>query len=255
MTRTTALWLSLTGAVVLWGLVGGGSWGQDLPGRVTDGLVALYLFNEGAGDFVTDQSGFGEPLRLVNADPAGATWAEGGGFVIFGQRAALISPLPAAKIVTAAQATNQLTIEAVVTPQDTEHTGPARIVSLSRDPYSRNFTLAQVRGQYILRLRTSQTDEQGLPDMPSYDNMLLPERQHVVAVYDQIEVRFYVNGEFAGQGARSGDFSNWDPSFRLILGNEASMDRQWAGKLELVAIYARALTPAEVDQNFRAMQQ
>lgn len=255
MKPATALRVGLAAAAIAFGLLGAVSWGQDVPVRVTDGLVALYLFDEAGGDFVLDRSGFGEPLRLVNADPAGATWADDGGFVIFGQRAALISPLPATKIVTAAQATNQLTIEAVVTPQDAEHTGPARIVSLSRDPFSRNFTLGQVRGQYILRLRTSQTDEQGLPDMPSYDNMLLPERQHVVAVYDQIEVRFYVNGEFAGQAARNGDFSNWDPSFRLILGNEASMDRQWAGKLELVAIYARALTPAEVDQNFRAMQQ
>lgn len=243
----------LASALVLWGLTGVGSWGQDLPGRVTDGLVALYLFDEGEGDFVNDQSGFGEPLRLVNADPAGAIWPDDGGFMVFGNRAALISPLPATKIVTAAQATNELTIEAVITPQDAEHAGPARILSLSRDPLSRNFTLGQVKGQYSLRLRTSQTDEQGLPELPSYDNMLLPERQHVVAVYDQVEVRFYVNGEFAGQGARSGDFSNWDPSFRLVLGNEASMDRQWAGRFELVAIYARALTPAEVDQNFRAM--
>ncbi len=238
-------------AAALWAL--SGSWGQDLPERVTDGLVALYLFNEGGGDFITDQSGYGEPLRLVNADPEGARWLEGGGMQFTGGQAALISPLPAEKIVTAAQAANQLTIEALVTPQDTEHAGPARIVSLSRDPMSRNFTLGQVKGQYILRLRTTETNEQGMPDLPSYDNMLLPERQHVVAVYDQLEVRFYVNGELAGQWARGGDFSNWDPTFRLIIGNEATMDRQWAGKFELVAIYARALTPAEVDQNYRAI--
>lgn len=46
------------------------------------------------------------------------------------------------------------------------------------------------------------------------------------------------------------DFSNWDPSFRLFLGNEGSADRAWRGAMYLVAIYNRALSPEEVRMNF-----
>ena len=48
------------------------------------------------------------------------------------------------------------------------------------------------------------------------------------------------------------DFRNWDPTFRLLLGNEGSLDRPWQGVMKLVAIYDRALTPGEVWRNFSA---
>jgi VanZ family protein len=50
----------------------------------------------------------------------------------------------------------------------------------------------------------------------------------------------------------SKDFSNWDPAFHLLLGNEGSLDRPWRGELYLVALYSRALTGQEVWTNFTA---
>ncbi len=48
------------------------------------------------------------------------------------------------------------------------------------------------------------------------------------------------------------DFSNWDSSFQLQLGNEGSLDRPWRGEIHLVAIYDRALTAQEVWTNYTA---
>ena len=42
--------------------------------RVTDGLVALYEFGEGAGASVADISNVGEPLDLTIEDPAAVAW-------------------------------------------------------------------------------------------------------------------------------------------------------------------------------------
>jgi hypothetical protein len=44
---------------------------------------------------------------------------------------------------------------------DTGQTGPARIVSLSADPYNRNFTLGQEGGDLVVRLRTPFTGANG----------------------------------------------------------------------------------------------
>lgn len=46
------------------------------------------------------------------------------------------------------------------------------------------------------------------------------------------------------------DFSNWDPTYRLFLGNEGSMNRPWRGTFHLLAVYDRALGPDEIGAHF-----
>lgn len=48
------------------------------------------------------------------------------------------------------------------------------------------------------------------------------------------------------------DFSNWDQSYRLFVGNEGTLDRSWRGTLYMVALYDRALTVQEVQESFSA---
>jgi hypothetical protein len=47
-----------------------------------------------------------------------------------------------------------------------------------------------------------------------------------------------------------GDLSNWDSGYVFALGNELTGDRGWLGSFDVVAIYSRALSAAEVEQNF-----
>jgi hypothetical protein len=65
--------------------------------------------------------------------------------------------------------------------------------------------------------------------------------------------QMYINGAPIGSRVIDGDFSNWDSSFALVLGNElgsSDSSRAWNGTFQLVALYSRALTPAEIQQNY-----
>jgi hypothetical protein len=81
----------------------------------------------------------------------------------------------------------------------------------------------------------------------------MTELSHVVYTRDATGVaRIYVDGVERASGMVGGDFSNWDGGFRLALANELTGDRPWLGEFYLVAIFNRALSQAEVSQNFEA---
>ena len=80
---------------------------------------------------------------------------------------------------------------------------------------------------------------------------LLNSLKYIVIIYNLSEQRVYINGE---QKARSnilkGNFSNWDPSCRLVIGNDVTGNRPWKGKIYYVAVYDRALTEQEIRNNY-----
>ena len=145
-----------------------------------------------------------------------------------------------------------LTLELWLETEDQNQFGPARILSYSIDPGSRNFTIGQSSDQLVVRLRTTETSLNGMnPHLivnSCFDNRSL---QHVVITYDFSEQKVYINGE---QRARSdilkGDFSNWDPACRLVIGNEVTGNRPWKGKLYYAAVFNRPLTEKEIHQNY-----
>jgi hypothetical protein len=47
-----------------------------------------------------------------------------------------------------------------------------------------------------------------------------------------------------------GTQTNWDATYSLTIANEPSADRPWLGELHLVAIYCRALSDDEIEQNY-----
>jgi PKD repeat protein len=229
------------------------------PGsRVTDDLQVLYTFQEGSGTTVRDVSEVGTPLDLTIADETAVSWLSGGGLAIDASTI-VASSGAATKVIDAAQDTDQLTIEAWVEPANTTQDGPARIVTLSANPSYRNFTLGQGRwgsyppDAYDVRLRTTDTSNNGTPSLTSPAGSLTTELGHVVYTRDAAGVaRIYVDGVQVVDGTVGGDFSNWSSSYRLGLANELAQDRPWLGELHLVAIYNRALTPDEVSQNYNA---
>ena len=66
--------------------------------------------------------------------------------------------------------------------------------------------------------------------------------------------QIYVNGVNANvpDPQKGGTISNWDNTFALVLGNEVSGDRSWQGLIKFVAIHSRAMSAAQVLQNFNA---
>ncbi len=75
------------------------------------------------------------------------------------------------------------------------------------------------------------------------------------STYDAVNGRqIYVNGILVPttDPQKGGTISNWDSTFALVLGNEVSGDRSWQGLIKFVAIHSRAMSAAQVMQNFNA---
>jgi hypothetical protein len=225
--------------------------------RVTDGQQVLYTFEEGSGTTVYDVSGVGMPLDLTVGDVSAVSWVLGG--LAVNAMTIIASEAVATKVIEAAQTTNEITVEAWVMPANTSQDGPARIVTLSADLFYRNFTLGQGLwgGQpsdlYDMRLRTTATDDSGLPSLSTPPGSLTTDLTHVVYTREASGMaKIYVDGVEQASRTVGGIFSNWDTGYRLALANELTEDRPWLGEFRLVAVFSRALSQAEVSQNFQA---
>src|SRR5580692_4096408 len=131
------------------------------------------------------------------------------------------------------------------------------MVSYSGGDTTRNFTLGQTNQDYDFMLRSSNSDLNGMPQLTTPDAAMVLQAslQHVVLTYDPVNGRqIYVNGVNMNvpDPQKGGTISNWDSSFALVLGNEVSGDDSWQGLIKFVAIHSRALSAAQVLQNYNA---
>ena len=218
-------------------------------GTCTSGLQVLYSFEEGSGATVNDVSGIGVPLNLTIANPGAVTWITGG--LSLDSATLLSSAGPANKVISSVQASNEITVEAWVKAGNDTQTGPARMVTVSQNSSSRNVTLGQAGDAYDARVRTTTTTNNGTPALVTASGQGTTSLRHVVFTRDAPgNARVYVDGVEVAASVIAGDLSNWDAGFAFGLGNELSQDRPWLGEFHRVAIYSKALTPAEVAQNF-----
>jgi hypothetical protein len=134
--------------------------------KTFSGAEVLYDFREGKGNIVRDVSGNGKPLNLKIENPRAVQWRRGRSLAV---RAPVLiaSTAPGERVSRAVKKSNAITIEAWIKPANTTQDGPARIVTVSRDPGSRNFTLGQKGGAYEVRFRTTSTSPNGEPALSS----------------------------------------------------------------------------------------
>ena len=227
--------------------------GPAAADRVTDGLLALYTFEEGTGATVGDASGVSPPLDLAIAEQSNTTvWLPGGGLFV-DQETIMTSGRPAGDLIGACAAADAFSIEFWVVPDNTFQGGPmsgsrAPIFTLSGDEASRNVTVEQEAELLVTRLRTSVTGPAGLSVTLDHPSLSLT---HFTATRDAAGMlRLYLNGSEAAGQSVAGNLGTWDPSYPLVLANEAAGGADWLGQLHLVAVYGRALGAAEVAQNF-----
>lgn len=220
--------------------------------RVSAGLLALYNFDEGSGNTVFDVSGVGTALNLEINNPARVNWGDG---VLNLNSPSLIASVETAdKLIDGITATQEITLEAWVTPGNRSQNGPARIATLSSDVANRNFTLGQAGDDYNVRLRTTTTGYNGVgKSVSSQGGLLNTELTHVIYTREADGDAFlYIDNNLVSSETIGGDFSNWDENYRLGLGNEFSGYRPWLGSLDLFAVYNQAFDATEVEQNFLA---
>ncbi len=224
---------------------------DDDSARVGRGLLVLYDFSEGDGQIIHDRSGVGTPLDLVIGKSNGVRWAKG--LLTIRSSVSIASRQPAKKITDSVKRSNALSIEAWVKPANTKQSGPARVVTISADSSQRNVTLGQDANRYEVRLRTTSTSTNGIPATPAPANTVRTALTHVVYTRDAAgNATVFVDGKQRASKKVAGRLSGWSDAYRLALVNELTGDRPWLGELHLVAIYNRALSNTEIQQNFKA---
>lgn len=214
-------------------------------GRVTAGLVALWEMQETSGDRLLDTSGQspGVDLTLVNAP----SWQRVPGAVRFvdGTSAGLaVAQGSVASIVAACKATNEISLELWIKDEATVGYQPA--LTLSNPSYDVRSFAIEVNPTIFSALVTT-TDSAAWIDTPVATSHRLTHVVHTRASGGQRVT--YIDAVSAKTGTATGAI-DLDPTLSLTLGASMAGNRAMKGELHLAAIYARALSPAEVKQNF-----
>jgi hypothetical protein len=220
------------------------------PSAVLSAPYVEYEFNEGASNIVSDQVG---DVDLTIDNPSNTFWGTRDLTInssVVLSSAGAVSPVPLNMIETCIMS-NEITVEVVVQPSNTTQSGPAPIIGNSLDLFNRNFTLAQENDQYVMRLRTTDTDTNGLVSgfdlLGSGAGTTPTSMTHVTFTRDAAgNMRFYINGVQTNAGTITGTFANWDTTYMMAVGNELTGDKPWLGILDHAAIYCRALSAPDV---------
>ena len=223
--------------------------------RSEPNLVAKYEFKTGTGMTAYDTSGVSPAADLQFTGPV--SWVGGWGINIATGAMAKALTATSAKLAAALTASGEFSIETWAAPANVAQTN-AWIVSYSGSDKTRNVTLGQHAMQYQGATRSDQTDPNGgtMPLLTNATNFPAQAAlQHIVLTYDPVNgQKFYLNGVPTGDQdpSKGGSLASWDNTFALVLGSETTGKEQWQGVIKFVAIHSRALTDAQVKQNFAA---
>ena len=233
--------------------------------RVENALVAKYEFKTPTGVTAANMC---DPNFTTAYDTSGVTpeadvtftgnvcWAGGWGITIGAGGKAQAATAASSKVADMIKSTGEFTIEAWASPANVAQVD-AYVVSYSGSKTTRNATLGQHAMQYEGYVRTDQTSTNGAPPLQTAAGNMNAQAalQHIVLTFDPVNGRkLYVNGQFTGDmdPKKPGSMSSWDDTFALVFGNEVDGTRQWLGTIKFVEIQNRALTAAEILQNFQA---
>ena len=201
---------------------------EPLEERIVLTLVAAYSFNEGAGALVADTSGNAN-TGTIN----GATWSTGR----FGSGLSFdgVDDLVTISDSDSLDLTTGLTLEAWVNPSASGN--------VWRD------VIFKADDMYFLE---GSSRRQGRPAWggtfanPLYGTSALPLNtwSHLAATYDGATMRLYVDGIEVNSRPRTGLIETSDDS--LTIGGDNVYGQHWAGLIDEVRIYDRALSQAEI---------
>jgi hypothetical protein len=212
--------------------------------------VACYDF-QSTGNIIYDRAPGGNPVHLHITKPSAVRRTPG--TLEVRANTLITSARQADKISFAIRKSGAFTLEAWIKPADKRLKGPARIVSLSTDSEARNFTLSQERDRFEFRIRTTGTDDNGMPALLTSGGKVTTELTHFVYTRDtEGNARIHLNGGQVMSKEILGSTRKWNETFQLMLANEGTKDRPWRGTYHLVAIYDRALSGKEIADYFRA---
>jgi hypothetical protein len=196
------------------------------------GLVAAYGFNEGSGTVVNDVSGHGN-----NGTISGATWTTSGKYgnaLSFNGTNALVTINNAASL----QLTSAMTLEAWVYPT-TVDSAWRDVIYKGNDNYylegtSNNSSRPAMGGTFV-------------GDLYGTSPLTANTWSHLAATYDGATMRLYVNGVQVASRAQTGVIAT--STNPLQIGGDSIYGQHFAGRIDEVRIYNRALSAAQIQSD------
>jgi hypothetical protein len=168
-----------------------------LEPREQQGAVAAWFFANKADNGEIAQSvanGFKAPLII----PLSAKYALMNGYeaLQIRQPTVIRTEQDLAGLCHAIMSSQALSIEVEIASADLQQRGPARIVSMSLDPYVRNFTLGQDRKDLVWRVRTPESGPNGTNiQLKSSNQPLTGDWQRIYASYAAGEASLYAGAQ------------------------------------------------------------
>jgi hypothetical protein len=242
------------------------------PQRVTANLLALYEFNDAVGS-TTIKDSAPDPMNLeIRPLPNGSSTINFNGTGVEVSRAVAFTPNLNANSTTkfttchegVDPAIDAVTMEAWVVANAAASPG-SQVVSLVKSniyqgapyPDSIDVGLMQDDNLWSGQLRTSASSNP-IAFGKTLNTTALTQIVVVGSTGDSGTISIYVNGLLIpNAGAVSGIFSQWSSVGILLFGEVSSrtgttynIRRTWPGRIDRLAIYCRALTPAEIMTHF-----
>jgi hypothetical protein len=125
--------------------------------------------------------------------------------------------------------------------------GYARILSYSLDDECANFMIGQWEDGIVFKLRAF-----GRTDLVHFETegvLKKGDRGCIAIIFDGERLLLYHNGEIKNE-KKTGplSFANWDGSYPLVVGSEATGKFPWKGNIYSIKIFERALLPREIER-------
>lgn len=147
-----------------------------------------------------------------------------------------------------ARRSHRLEITLRVRPFDSSQTGPARILTVSKNPWQRNLTLGQEADRLVLRLRTPETDADGQPEQ--HIPGIFVDRRWVALAVTIVpgRVRVAIDGQVRlEERLPDRPLEPFDLTYRMALGNELTADRPWLGEIAQATVTTAAARADYID--------
>ncbi|HTO68373.1 MAG TPA: LamG-like jellyroll fold domain-containing protein [Myxococcota bacterium] len=200
-------------------------------GSSSNGLVAAFGFDESSGTVANDASGSNNNGQLFGATRI-SSGKYGGALVFDGASATVLVPdAPSLDLTTA------MTLEAWVYPTQTP-VGFRDIVYKATNLYYLEGSSPQNGGVPAVGGTFATPQLFGTAPLPQST------WSHLAATYDGSTLRLYVNGTQVASRAQSAPISTSNSA--LTIGGDAVNGQYWAGYIDEVRVYNRALSPGEI---------
>ena len=227
-------------ALTLVSLVAFGGAGSSGAAAGAPGLVAAYAFDAGSGSTLADSSGLANTGTI-----SGATWANGrnGGALSFDGVNDSVRINDAASL----DLSTAMTLEAWVRPTTADTTWRTIVTkettgNLTYGLFS-NSDAGKPAGISTIGNQNTQSITRGPAALPRNS------WRHLATTYDGASLRLYVNGALVSTTPVSGAMVNTDGALKI--GGNAIWPEWFAGRIDDLRVYNRALTAAELQTDMK----